>query len=85
MEEEDNVETEAEEIEALLAQQEEEIDFQEDSDESSTDSSQEEPDLTSEGPGEPTIANMSVIVGVTTLNLALVPTLLPTHTLTIFP
>ncbi len=50
MEEEDNVETEAEEIEALLAQQEEEIDFQEESDESSTDSEREEPELTSEGP-----------------------------------
>jgi hypothetical protein len=76
MDEDDNVETEAEEIDALLALQEEETDFQEDSDESSTDTSQEEPDLTSEGPGEllvPTIANMSVVVGGTTLNLETTP------------
>jgi hypothetical protein len=86
MEEEDNVETEAEESEALVAQQEEEIGFQEDSDESSTDSSQEEPDLTSEGPGElvPTIVNMSVVVGGTTLNLEQAPTVLTTTSMTIF-
>ena len=52
MDEDDIVKTQAEEIDALLAQQEEEIEFHEESEESSTYSEEEEPDLTTEGPEE---------------------------------
>ena len=67
MDENDIVETQAEDIDALLAQQEEEIEFLEESEGSSE---HEEPELTTEEPEEqvPTIATMSVVVGGTTLN-----------------
>jgi hypothetical protein len=86
MDEDDIVETEAEEIDALLAQQEEEIEFQEESEEFSTASEQEEPESTSEGPEEqlPMIAVVSVIVGGMMLNLKLAPTVLTTTSMTIF-
>jgi hypothetical protein len=89
MDENDIVETEAEDLDALLAQQEEEIEFQnesEESEDSSTTSEHEEPELILERPEElvPTIATMSVVVGGTTLNLELAPTVLTTTSMTIF-
>ena len=79
MDEDNIVETNEEDIDELLAQQEEEIEFQNES------SEEEEPELEPEEPIEPTIeATMSVVVGGTTLNLELAPTMLTTTSMTIF-
>ena len=81
MDEDDLVATHVEDIDALLALQEDEIEFEE----RSSTSEEEEPELVQDEPEElPTIAIMSVVVEGTTLNLEQTPTVLTTTSMTIF-